>query len=156
MTSTSPEIRFRVAARHDLPTIIQMLADDPLGQKRENYATPLSEEYLVAFEAINNDKNNEIILACYDEKVIGFFQITYIPYLTYMGKWRALVEGVRVHTAYRNQGVGKKLLLRSIELAKQKGCHLIQLTTDKARPEAIAFYKSLGFVASHEGMKLHF
>ncbi len=149
------ELNYRIAGRDDLSVIIQMLADDPLGKKRESYTIPLLEDYLLAFEAIEKDANNEIILAYHNEEVIGFFQITYIPYLTYKGKWRALVEGVRVHKAHRKKGVSKELLLKSIELAKNKGCHLIQLTTDKARPEAISFYKSLGFVASHEGMKLH-
>jgi len=156
MTNISQEITFRAASRDDLPTIIQMLSDDPLGKKRERYTIPLSEKYLTAFEAIETDKNNEIILACYEEKIVGFFQITYIPYLTYMGKWRALIEGVRVHKSFRNQGIGKELIFRSIKLAKQNNCHLLQLTTDKKRPEAIAFYKSLGFVTSHEGMKYHF
>jgi ribosomal protein S18 acetylase RimI-like enzyme len=155
MTKTSQNIQFRIAAHVDLPKIIEMLADDPLGQKRESYTTPLSNEYLVTFEAIENDNNNEIILACFEEKIVGFYQITYIPYLTYMGKWRALVEGVRVHKSYRKMGIGKELLQKAIEQAKQRGCHLIQLTTDKTRPDAIAFYNSLGFVASHEGMKLY-
>ena len=156
MTNISQKITFRVAGRDDLQNIVQMLADDPLGKKREIFTEPLSDKYFKAFEEIEQDKNNEIILACYDEKIVGFFQITYIPYLTYMGRWRALVEGVRVHKAFRNKGIGKALILRSINLAKKRNCHLIQLTTDKKRPEAIVFYKSLGFVPSHEGMKLHF
>ena len=156
MTNISQNIKFRVASIDDLPKIIQMLADDRLGQKREHYSEPLSEKYLTAFEEIEKDKNNQIILACYNEKIVGFFQITYIPYLTYMGRWRALIEGVRVHKSYRNQGIGKKLILESIRLARKKSCHLVQLTTDKKRPEAISFYESLGFNPTHEGMKLDF
>jgi GNAT superfamily N-acetyltransferase len=155
MTNISQNITFRVANRDDLSQIIKVLADDPLGKKRENYTEPLSAEYSIAFEAIENDQNNEIILACYEDNIVGFFQITYIPYLTYKGKWRALVEGVRVHKSFRKQGIGKELLLKAVMLAKQRRCHLIQLTTDKKRPEAIAFYEALGFVPSHEGMKLH-
>ena len=155
MTNISQNITFRLASRDDLPKIIHMLADDPLGQKREHYTEPLSEKYLTAFEEIEKDKNNQIILACYNEKIVGFFQITYIPYLTYIGSWRALIEGVRVDKSFRNQGIGKRLLLESIRLAKKNNCHLIQLTTDKKRPAAIAFYESLGFKPSHEGMKLH-
>ena len=139
MQTLKPQnIHFRKAIREDLPTLIQMLADDPLGQKRERYTSPLPECYTEAFGAIDKDPNNEIILACCEDKVIGFFQITYIPYLTYMGKWRALVEGVRVHKSFRNKGVGKELLVKSIDMAKQRGCHLIQLTTDKSRPEALS------------------
>ena len=155
MKNISDIIHFRSAKKNDLPTIVQMLADDPLGAKRENYQNPLPKEYLKTFEAIEKDENNEIVLACHNKKIVGFLQITFIPYLTYTGKWRALVEGVRVEKSFRNQGIGKRLIFEAIEKAKQKKCHLIQLTTDKSRPEAISFYNSLGFVASHEGMKLH-
>jgi GNAT superfamily N-acetyltransferase len=41
-----------------------------------------------------------------------------------------------------------------IARARERGCHLVQLTTDKARPDARRFYEGLGFVASHEGMKI--
>lgn len=156
MENFSHNIQFRTAQKEDLPVIVQMLSDDPLGQEREQYGTPLPEEYVLAFDAIENDSNNTLVLACSKGKIIGFYQITFIPYLTYKGKWRALVEGVRVHTSCRHQGVGKALILKAIEQAKQKGCHLIQLTTDKKRSGALAFYESLGFIASHEGMKLHF
>jgi GNAT superfamily N-acetyltransferase len=42
----------------------------------------------------------------------------------------------------------------AIEEARRRGCGLVQLTTDKARPDAHRFYERLGFVASHQGMKL--
>jgi len=156
MMESAQSLQFRTATQDDLVSIVEMLADDPLGKRREKFQQPLLQEYSQAFAAIEQDPNNEIIVACRDEAVVGFFQITYIPYLTYMGRWRALVEGVRVHRVHRGQGLGRQLLLKAIALAKEKECHLIQLTTDKTRPEAIAFYESLGFVASHEGMKLHF
>ena len=82
-------------------------------------------------------------------------QLTRIPYLTYQGGWRALVEGVRVASSRRGQGLGQQLLEEAIRRARTHGCHLVQLTTDKARPEALRFYESLGFIATHEGMKLH-
>lgn len=82
-------------------------------------------------------------------------QITYIPYLTYQGGWRALIEGVRISSHARGEGLGQKMFEWGIEQARTRHCHLVQLTSDKNRPEAIAFYKRLGFVDSHEGMKLH-
>lgn len=83
-------------------------------------------------------------------------QIDYLQYLTYKGGVRAQIEGVRIHKGYRNKGIGKKLFNFLIDKAKQRGCHLVQLSTDKTRPEALKFYESLGFVQSHIGMKLHF
>jgi GNAT superfamily N-acetyltransferase len=148
-------LSFRLATRGDVPDIIRMLADDPLGAKREAYASPLPDSYYTAFEAISQDPNNELVVAALGGRVVGVLQLTFIPYLTYRGSWRALIEGVRVDSAVRSGGIGKRLFEWAIERAKQRGCRLVQLTSDKARPDAIRFYENLGFVASHEGLKLH-
>ena len=134
---------------------MNLLADDPLGAKREAYTAPLPESYEWAFEAINCDPYNELVVAEMEGEVIGVLQLTFIPNITYRGGWRAQIEGVRVSTGVRSSGIGRKFLEWAIDRARQQGCHLVQLTTDKARPDAIRFYESLGFVASHEGMKLH-
>ena len=134
---------------------MRLLADDPLGANRERYELPLPESYLAAFKAIESDSNNELVLACLGKRVVGVLQLTFIPYLTYQGSWRALVEGVRVDSNTRSAGIGKALFEWAINRARERGCHLIQLTTDKSRPDALRFYEALGFVATHEGMKLH-
>jgi GNAT superfamily N-acetyltransferase len=152
---TEPTIKFRRATRDDVRVIVQMLADDPLGARREAYAEPLPESYYRAFEAIDRDGNNELVVAEIEGRVVGVLQITFIPYLTYQGGWRALIEGVRVAADWRSSGVGRAMFEWAIARAKQRNCHLVQLTSDKARPDAIRFYQSLGFVASHEGLKLH-
>lgn len=131
-----------------------MLADDPLGAKRERFETPLPESYLRAFDAIAADPNNELVVACLGAEVVGVLQITFTPYLAYQGGWRATIEAVRIDSRHRSQGLGKAMFEWAIARARERGCHLVQLTTDKARPDAKRFYESLGFVASHEGMKL--
>ena len=146
---------FRRASRDDVPVIVNLLASDALGAKREAFASPLPESYYVAFEAIDRDANNELVVAELEGRVIGVLQITFIPYLTYQGGWRALIEGVRVDSEVRSRGVGRELFEWAIDRARKRNCHMVQLTSDKARPDAIRFYESLGFVASHEGMKLH-
>jgi GNAT superfamily N-acetyltransferase len=151
----SPDPVFRPAVRADLPDIVRLLADDPLGATRESYASPLPDSYHAAFQAIEDDRNNELIVVAFEGRIVGVLQITYIPYITYRGGWRALIEGVRVDSSLRSSGIGRRLFSWVIERAARRGCHLIQLTSDKARPDAIRFYESLGFVASHEGLKLH-
>jgi ribosomal protein S18 acetylase RimI-like enzyme len=132
-----------------------LLADDPLGATRERFENPLPESYEKAFDLIDQDNNNELlVLENERDGVVGVLQITYIPYLTYQGSWRALIEGVRIDKSHRAGGLGSMLVLEAIERAKQKNCRLVQLTSDKARPEAIQFYEKLGFTASHEGLKL--
>jgi GNAT superfamily N-acetyltransferase len=148
-------IHIRKAKRDDVSDIVRLLADDNLGAKRERYEDPLPLEYYAAFDEINSDKNNYLMVAEMSDKIIGTLQITFITYLTYQGGKRALIEGVRTDQFVRGQGIGKKMFEWAISKARDEKCHLVQLTTDKKRPEALEFYKKLGFVASHEGMKLH-
>jgi GNAT superfamily N-acetyltransferase len=152
--SPDAEPAFRRAVRADLPEIVRMLADDALGAGREEYGSPLPGGYYAAFEAIERDPNNELVVVELKGRIVGVLQLTYIPYITYRGSWRALVEGVRVDSSVRASGIGRKLFAWTIQRAREKGCRLVQLTSDKARPDAIRFYESLGFVASHEGLKL--
>jgi GNAT superfamily N-acetyltransferase len=148
---------FRKARKTDLPTIIQMLADDKLGKTREDLRDPLPDAYYEAFERISRDENQELIVVENAEgEIIGTLQLTFIPYLTYRGGIRAQIEAVRIREDQRGQGLGQQLFEWAIARAKERGAHLVQLTTDKKRPEAVRFYEKLGFKASHEGMKLHF
>ncbi|MGL6259649.1 GNAT family N-acetyltransferase [Vibrio sp. WXL103] len=148
------DLHFRVAKSSDLPELVDLLANDILGKQREDNSRPLSSGYYQAFEAIARDDNNQLLLAEVGSSLVGMVQITFIPYLTHKGTWRALLEGVRVHEDYRGRQIGEQLIQHALQLAKNKGCGMVQLTSDKSRPKAIAFYEKLGFIASHEGLKL--
>ena len=154
---TAPPLHFRRAVAADLPAIVHLLADDALGATREQASDPLPPGYRAAFDAIERDPNQELVVveaAAEPGRVIGVLQLTCIPSITYRGRWRALIEGVRIDRAHRGGGVGRALFTWAAARARERGCHLLQLTTDKRRPDAIRFYEGLGFVASHEGMKL--
>lgn len=148
-------IEFRKATSLDLPHIVRLLAEDPIGSTREKYENPLPSSYYAAFDDINKDRNNYLIVAELDNQIVGTLQLTVITYLTYQGGKRGLIEGVRTDMSVRGKGIGKAMLEWAIQKSKIEGCHMVQLTTDKKRPEALEFYKKLGFVASHEGLKLH-
>lgn len=149
-------MNIRRATKDDVPAIVQMLAQDPLGELRENYTEPLPQSYWQAFDAIADDPNQELVVVENEAgQVMGTLQLSFIPYLTYQGGIRSQIEAVRVHAHHRRKGIGKKLFQWAIERAKQREAHVVQLTTDKKRPEALEFYHALGFVNSHEGMKLH-
>jgi ribosomal protein S18 acetylase RimI-like enzyme len=151
---SAPELEFRAASRKDLPALVRLLADDMLGESRERPGDPLPESYGKAFDAIEQDPNNELIVAAMNGRVVGMLQLTYIPGISRQGSWRALIEAVRVDSTLRSEGVGRKLIARAIDRARERGCAMVQLTSDKQRADAIRFYQSLGFVASHEGLKL--
>lgn len=147
-------LSFRPAEQDDLPEIVRLLVDDPLGATREVYSDPPDAAYVAAFRDIDGDQNNELVVAVLDGHVVGVLQLTYIPYLTYRGSWRAQIEGIRVDSRLRQRGIGSAMLGWAIGRAREHGCVLAQLTTDKTRPGALPFYEQLGFVASHHGMKL--
>lgn len=147
----------RSATIKDLEAIIALLADDELGRQRENFQLPLPSAYLKAFEQINADTNQELmVVENENSEMIGTLQLSFIPYLTYQGGIRAQIEAVRIRKDERGMGIGKQVFEWAIKRAKEKGAHLLQLTTDKKRPQAIQFYEDLGFTPSHEGMKMHF
>ena len=149
-------IQFRRAVPDELEAIVALLANDPLGAQRERLQSPLPPSYAAAFAAIDRDPNHELVVACRAQTVVGVMQLTFLPCLTYCGGWRAQIEGVRIAADERSRGLGRQMIEWAVERARMRGCHLVQLTTDKSRPDAKRFYEALGFVASHEGMKLHF
>jgi len=151
---TGSTVKFRVAKRDDLPSIVRLLADDDLGSQREHYEDPLLESYYTAFEQIDNDINHELIVAELDEAVIGTLHLIYIPSISFQGGLRAQVESVRVDKPYQGQGIGSDMMKWTIERAKVRGAHVVQLTTHKSRENAHRFYERLGFKGTHLGMKL--
>ncbi|MET8466550.1 MULTISPECIES: GNAT family N-acetyltransferase [Micromonospora] len=146
------DVTYREAVRADLPAVIALLADDVLGKARD--FTEVDEAYERAFADISADPRNQLIVAEQDAELVGCLQITYIPGLGRHGAERSLIESVRVRSDRRGQGLGRELMTWAVDQARQRGCALVQLTTDKTREDAHRFYLSLGFVASHEGMKL--
>jgi len=147
-------LSFRSATASDLPTIIGMIADDQLGQARDDARLPLDQRYLDAFAAIERDPNQRLVLAEQDGAVIGCMQITFIPGISRRGAWRGQIESVRVARSKRGGGIGTAMFEWAIAECRRHGCSLVQLYTDKSRADAHRFYERLGFKASHEGMKL--
>ncbi len=146
---------FRKASSADLPEIIALLADDPLGATREVAFGAVDQCYHEAFAAIEADRNQLLVVAVDDdEKVIGCLQLSFIPGLSRKGMWRGQIESVRIAADHRGNGLGAAMIEWAVEQSRQRGCGLVQLTSDKRRPDAIRFYEKLGFVASHDGLKL--
>jgi GNAT superfamily N-acetyltransferase len=132
-----------------------MLADDALGATRESFGDPLPGFYYDAYEAIDSDPNQELVVADSGGAAVGTLQLTFLPGLSHRGAWRAQIEAVRVDSSMRGSGLGSRLFRWAIERARGRGCRMVQLTSDKSRGDAIRFYRGLGFEATHEGMKLH-
>jgi ribosomal protein S18 acetylase RimI-like enzyme len=145
---------FRRAEAADLTAIVALLADDVLGATREHLAEPLPPGYGAAFAAIDGDANQLLLVGESAGRIVGCLQLCFLPGLTHRGAWRAQIEAVRIAATMRDRGFGEAMIFHAIGLAKERGCRIVQLTTDKARPDALRFYLRLGFAASHEGLKL--
>lgn len=148
-------LRIRKATATDLPQIVRLLTDDLLGAGRESTSSSQLESYRSAFEAISQSPHIELLVGeLSDGLPVAVLQLTITPCITRQGSWRATLEGVRVASHCRGMGLGRQLLEHAIDRAREQNCRMVQLTTDKRRPDAKRFYESLGFEATHEGMKL--
>ena len=144
---------FRRAKPYDLAAIVALLADDPLGRDREDAGADLA-GYRDAFAAIERDPNQLLAVAERGGRVIGALQLSFIPGLTRRGMWRGQIEGARVAAGERGGGIGRAMLEWAIAACRQRGCGLVQLTSDARRADAHRFYEALGFQATHRGYKL--
>ncbi|MGI5444451.1 N-acetyltransferase family protein [Streptomyces sp. CA-243310] len=152
MTDTTAELAIRPATEADLPAIVAMLADDPLGATRES-PDDLA-PYLTALKHIDNDPNQRLVVAVREDRVVGTLQLTIVPGLSRKGASRSIIEGVRVHADERGSGLGTRFIEWAIEQSRLQNCQLVQLTSDVSRVDAHRFYERLGFTASHLGFKL--
>jgi GNAT superfamily N-acetyltransferase len=149
-------MKIRLAERRDVPAILALLADDDISRSRGFGVIPSEVDAAtwLAFEAIDADRNNELIVGDDGGEVVATCQLTFTPGLSRGGAWRMTIEAVRVRADHRSRGIGRRLMAYTMERARERGCRIVQLTTDKRRTDAHRFYAALGFVASHEGMKL--
>ncbi|OJF13337.1 GNAT family N-acetyltransferase [Couchioplanes caeruleus] len=151
------DLIFRTATRADVPEILRLLADDEIAHARES-APPIDETvdaaYWSAFEAIDADPRNDLIVAEAGGEIVGTFQLTFTPSLSRRGTERMTIEAVRIRGDQRGRGLGRQMMEWALERARERGCRLAQLTTDKRRTDAHRFYASLGFAATHEGFKI--
>ncbi|MGX1313169.1 GNAT superfamily N-acetyltransferase [Streptomyces calvus] len=146
------DLEVRGARAEDIPAIVAMLADDPLGAQRES-PDDLS-PYLTALERLSADPNQHLVVAVREGRVVGTLQLTIIPGLSRRGSTRSIIEGVRIHADERGSGLGGRLIQWAIDTSRHEGCQLVQLTSDNSRTDAHRFYERLGFTASHVGFKL--
>ena len=144
----------RPARRDEVRAVVQMMQDDEMGGQRERLVDELPDGYMRAFEIIDQDPRNHLLVAELDGQLVGAFQLIFIPSISYQGGTRAQIESVRVVQQLRGQGVGRQMMLWAIERSRQEGCVLVQLSSHQSRTRAHSFYQQLGFSLSHQGMKL--
>lgn len=149
------DLTIRPATVADLPRLVAILVDDPIGAERETLADPLPERYRDAFARIDASPDSTLYVAELGRRTVGMAQLNLLQYLTYLGGRRGQVDTVFVAADARGRGIGTALVRHCLEAADAAGCHLVQLFTDARREDAVRFYERLGFEATHRGMKRH-
>jgi GNAT superfamily N-acetyltransferase len=155
LAESPARVVLRTATAADLTAVVDLIAADQLGATRDGVRDEADlAVYSAAFERIDADPAHLLIVAEHNGQIVGTFQLSFLPGLARRGALRAQIEAVRVAQSQRGSGLGAAMMRWAIEEASRRGCALVQLTSDKARTDAQRFYARLGFVASHEGMKL--
>jgi len=153
---TKDHIVIREAIEQDLDAIVRIInAGGPGGKQREDLPVVLPLKYRRAFEAINVESNSLLMVAEWNNLIVGTFQLIFVTYLAGGGRPDAHIEAIHVVSNHRGKGIGTQMLAWAIDESKRRNCRRIQLTSDKQRPEAHRFYIQSGFSLSHEGAKLY-
>jgi GNAT superfamily N-acetyltransferase len=147
-------LSYRDATAADLGFIVRLIVDDNVAPTADRPDEPHHPRYLAALAAIDADPNQRVVIAEFEGQSVGTLQLTFIPGINRLGEFRCLIEAVHIVPSHRNLGLGGELIAWAIEQARQRGCGLVQLTSNKKRLDAHRFYERLGFARSHEGFKL--
>jgi GNAT superfamily N-acetyltransferase len=148
-------LTFRNARPDDLRFILELIVEDSVISTGDNPADAGHADYANALAAIDADPNEEMLVVENDGERVGCFQLSYLPGLMRRGMWRGQIEVVHVGDAWQNRGFGSEMMRWAVERCRQRGCGLVQLTSNKKRPDAHRFYERLGFLRSHEGFKIY-
>jgi len=145
----------RTAQRADIEAIIELALQGQIIDSSDNAVDWADEDYQSAFSAIESSPNEELYVLEQNGRVAGTFQITLLPGLMRRGMMRGQIEAVFIAEHLRGQGLGTLMMEWAINRCRERGCGLVQLTSNKKRVDAHRFYETLGFARSHEGLKLY-
>ncbi|RYE53940.1 MAG: GNAT family N-acetyltransferase [Rhizobiaceae bacterium] len=148
-------LTFRKAVESDLPFIVRLLTEDAVRVTDDNPDEPFHPRYVAALRELGTDPNQMMMVAVLDGDTVGTLQLTFIPGIAGLGTKRCLVEAVHITPAHRSKGLGSQMIQWAITQARERGCGMVQLTSNKKRLDAHRFYERLGFLKSHEGFKYY-
>lgn len=145
-------LELRSARPDDLTAVLALLAQDVIRSAAE--PTEVSERQRAAFAEILADPAADLVVGELDGRLVCTATVNYLRGLSSDGGLTCQVEAVRTVDDLRGQGIGRTLMTAVVESARARGCARVQLTSNRQRQRAHAFYERLGFVPSHVGFKL--
>jgi|CXWL01.1.fsa_nt_gi GNAT superfamily N-acetyltransferase len=149
------DLHIRDARHDDIPRIVALYRTDELTRKHAPAdAAWIEPGYYAAFEAIDGDPRNRLLVAEAGGTIVGSFQFTYVPDMQPDGREVAIIENVIVDGARRGQSIGSAMMRWAVDEARRHGCSQVKLTSNRARTDAHRFYERLGFEPTHVGFKI--
>ena len=146
----------RVATEEDVTCILELYRQLAITTSQaELHQSPSPDDYRRVFAEICALPGHELLVVEYQDEVAGTV-VLIVPNLSHGALPWALVENLVIDTRYRRRGLGRLLMDYAVARAKEAQCYKIVLSSDKRRPEAHRFYRSLGFKASAHGFRLYF
>ena len=89
---------------------------------------------------------NDVILTFLEDRLVGYcWTLINAEENPKSVKNKGLIHMLGVDPDYRNQEIGKAILLNGLEDLKGKGVDIVELTVDSQNPAACSLYESVGF-----------
>jgi len=90
-----------------------------------------------------------------EERIVGFLSC-FGQRLLHHCDWVYEIQELIITKDYQGQGLGKIVIEKLVATLKEKNVFSLEVTTNKKRIHAHEFYKSVGFVNSHEKFTMYF
>ncbi|WP_338240545.1 GNAT family N-acetyltransferase [Aurantiacibacter hainanensis] len=149
-----PALTYREATEADLTFLDALIGQDEVAARRDGIPPDNDAQQREAIRAIAADPNHELWIVESEGAPVASFHLSYLPGVSRQGAWRGQIESVRVAKDVRGQGTGEAMMRWAIERCRDRGCGVVQLTSDRQREAAHRFYERLGFRPTHTGFKL--
>ncbi|MGW8303469.1 MAG: GNAT family N-acetyltransferase [Desulfobacterales bacterium] len=107
---------------------------------------PNTEEQIAYRLNMHGRSVDDVILTCLDDLPVGYcWTIVNAEENEKRGKRKGLIHMLGVDPQYRQQEIGKVILLNGLTDLKAKGVDIVELTVDSQNPAACSLYESVGF-----------
>lgn len=140
----------RPMVHDDVVAAVELLRGGSLMPEFEDVTN--ADDYWAAVEATRRQRG-DVLVADIDGEVVGVCQVIIFQHFQHAGGWCCEIESVHVRSDMRSRGIGASMLLAAEDLARDRGCYRVQLTSRNVREDAHRFYVANGYGQTSQGFK---
>lgn len=144
---TEPDkINLRDAREEDVPTMAGLLSE--LFSLEKDFRPDLDKQMRGLRLLLKQPQLGRLFVASTDDGVVGMVSLLFTV-STAEGGPAAILEDMIVASAYRGQGIGRRLVEHVLDRAAKLGNTRVTLLADRHNEAALGFYRALGFADSN-------